>query len=476
MAPLFPQGKLNQPILRRPASLFPPSDEMDILSEEKARWDADSEAAMSLVNRDNLVEDGSVNWWEMLVPLLTMGIGAAFGGGRGALLGGTAGAGFLQGRVEADERFRKQRQMDAILRQQSEDRKMGHAIDAAKALYERNPQASIGLFLKVFDRAGAKFTPEEVGQLLNADVIDKPRQEALRAHINNLKKLNTPESWAEATRLEIQGYKTLYLRPATFEDQIGLLNTGTAAIKASEGDAEKKRVELEKMRLDLETAKLEAGLLEISPETSVVRVGPDDTVTTIREGKKEQQKIPPTVQAKMVLLRAINRKADNLISDIGPTAEGEAKTEAQQQIQEFMGPVWGSVAGISSKFLGAAGLPQPVVKFMSGVEDLADQWLRERTGAQANESEIDKASNIIMANMRLNPQAAITRLQSVKEFNTIKIQEYGLGVGTEAVTTEQALRELDAAMGGAASQEGASETEEDLPFFYDPNTGLWQER
>src|SRR3990167_2413012 len=88
-------------------------DEMSILGEEQSAWNERVSTANAALDPEQVSGgDGTINWWEALAPLLTMGVGAAIGGRSGAILGGSAGAGYLKGRVEADERFRKQRQMN----------------------------------------------------------------------------------------------------------------------------------------------------------------------------------------------------------------------------------------------------------------------------------------------------------------------------------------------------------------------------
>src|SRR3990167_2723493 len=42
-------------------------------------------------------ENGNINWWLLLAPLLTTGLGAIAGGKTGAMSGMAAGAGLLQG-------------------------------------------------------------------------------------------------------------------------------------------------------------------------------------------------------------------------------------------------------------------------------------------------------------------------------------------------------------------------------------------
>ena len=245
---------------RRSVSLFPqkPVDEMDVLDAEQSAWEEQTAAAEGAVDRSKVIgKDGTINWWEALAPILAMGAGAVAGGSRGALVGGTAGAGYLQGRVEADERFRKQRQIDASVKQASLDRRMKFLMDSVDTLRKGGQtELAADALSKAMTYNGTPITKEDALERFKSQ-DKKDQQDVIRKRIASLLKEGTPESVSEATRLEIEEYETLNLRPATMEDNTRLLNVGNARIRSARGDETKKRVEQEKLNEDALRAKWE---------------------------------------------------------------------------------------------------------------------------------------------------------------------------------------------------------------------------
>ena len=145
--------------------------------------------------------------------------------------------------------------------------------------------------------------------------------------------------------------------------------------------------------------------------------------------------------------KVLVKQIDNLINAIGTVDDPTI-------IQSYMGPISGRLTDFNNKWLGASGvpvlgsfvpslgdLPPEVVEFSSLLYNVGDAWLRDRTGAQANESEIAKAMAFILPSLSTNPKAALARLGSVKQMAAEKISQLeALGSGPPENEEERARR------------------------------------
>lgn len=141
----------------------------------------------------------------------------------------------------------------------------------------------------------------------------------------------------------------------------------------------------------------------------------------------------------VVRMGALERRKVKDLKTISDASDKAREWVKNPTIQEHMGPVVGRATNAAIWLGGGLGFPPEVIKFNSFIRNLADAWLRERTGAQANESEVQTAFGHIMPHLGLTPEAAIARIEAVQLFNTIKINRYE-GSPVEAGSTEHQRR------------------------------------
>ena len=126
-------------------------------------------------------------------------------------------------------------------------------------------------------------------------------------------------------------------------------------------------------------------------------------------------KISTTTQQKIDSLLSVNDEAANLIKQLD-----------NPKLQEYLGPYAGRIANISNS-MGAGDLPDEVVNFRSGLYDMVDLWLRERTGAAVTADEVERAMTEIIGGPTTNPNALRTRLKRMAESNARRINRLSQG-------------------------------------------------
>ena len=305
------------------------------------------------------------------------------------------------------DRYREKKERDQML-EQSQSQQMD----------ERNFASAFSKSLISDDLAGATQVFDQFRGKVSPQTLNSARQELQKAQ--QAKKQAQVEAQQAQQQAQTQSENMRTMAPAmaqgaTAEEAQMLADAGRAGsgLDAIMGvrknvQGREQQAQLQQQDDDVKRQIQKATLMQKLAEAKKMQDGGGKATPTA-------PKISTTTQQKIDSLLSVNDEAANLIKQLD-----------NPKLQEYLGPYAGRIANISNS-MGAGDLPDEVVNFRSGLYDMVDLWLRERTGAAVTADEVERAMTEIIGGPTTNPNALRTRLKRMAESNAQRINRLSQG-------------------------------------------------